>query len=130
MSRTPHPSDYELHVDIRPEYLPEQSQPDADRYVFAYHVKVENKGSKAAQVIARHWVIKDADGRVDEVRGLGLVGRQPFLQPGQSFEYTSGCPLPTPSGSMRGTFYCMGEEAQPFEVIVLPFELFIPKSMG
>ena len=119
---------YQLHVDIRPEYLPEQSSPIDNRYLFAYHVKVENKGTKAAQVIARHWVIKDADGGIEEVRGLGLVGRQPFLQPEQSFEYSSGCPLPTPNGSMRGTFFCMGEDAHPFEVTVLPFELYIPKN--
>ncbi len=120
------PQKYDLHVDIRPEYLPEQSSPIDERYVFAYHVRVENRSTVAAQVIARHWVIKDADGHVDEVKGLGLVGRQPFLQPGEHFEYTSGCPLRTASGSMRGTFFCIAEDTTRFDVTVLPFELYMP----
>lgn len=119
-------STYDLHVDIRPEYLPDQSSPIDERYVFAYHVRVENRGDIGVQVIARHWVIKDADGHVDEVKGLGLVGRQPFLQPGQHFEYTSGCPLRTASGSMRGTFFCIAEDTTRFDVTVLPFELYQP----
>ena len=93
MSAIPAPpenSTYNMHVDVQPRYLPEQSNPDGDRYVFAYTVTITNKGQIAAQVISRHWVIKNTDGHVEEVSGLGIVGRQPFLQPGQSFEYTSG----------------------------------------
>jgi ApaG protein len=119
---------YHMHIDVQPRYLPEQSNPDEDRFVFAYQVTITNKGEIAAQVISRHWVIKNADGKVEEVSGLGVVGRQPFLQPGHSFEYTSGCPLNTPSGSMRGSFFCVAEDGERFDVPVLPFELFIPKS--
>jgi ApaG protein len=120
---------YQMHVDVQPRYLPEQSSPEDDRYVFAYHVKVTNQGQIAAQVVSRHWVIKNADGHVEEVSGLGLVGRQPFLTPGQSFEYTSGCPLNTPSGSMKGSFFCVAEDGERFDVPVLPFELYMPKSL-
>lgn len=124
----PENSTYAIAVDIQPRYLPEQSNPDDDRYVFAYTVKLTNKGQIATQIVSRHWVIKNADGHVEEVSGLGLVGRQPFLQPGQSFEYTSGCPLNTPSGSMRGSLFCVAEDGERFDVPVLPFELFIPKT--
>ncbi len=123
----PKNTQYALHVDVQPRYLPEQSNPDGDRYVFAYTVTITNQGAIAAQVISRHWVIKNADGHVEEVSGLGVVGRQPFLQTGQSFEYTSACPLDTPSGSMKGSLFCVAEDGERFDVPVLPFELFIPK---
>lgn len=121
-------STYNMHIDVQPRYVPEQSSPDDDRYVFAYQVTITNKGTIAAQVVSRHWVIKNADGQVEEVSGLGVVGRQPFLQPGQQFEYTSGCPLNTASGSMRGSFFCVAEDGERFDAPVLPFELFIPKA--
>ncbi len=124
----PENSTYNIHIDVQPRYLPEQSSPDDDRYVFAYTVKITNNGQIATQVISRHWVIKNADGKVEEVSGLGVVGRQPFLQPGHSFEYTSGCPLNTPSGSMRGSLFCVAEDGERFDVPILPFELFIPKT--
>jgi ApaG protein len=130
MSAIPMPPEnttYNIHVDVQPSYVHEQSSPDDDRYVFAYTVKITNKGQIATQIVSRHWVIKNADGRV-EVSGLGVVGRQPFLQPGQSFEYTSGCPLNTPSGSMRGSLFCVAEDGERFDVPILPFELFIPKT--
>ncbi len=124
----PENSTYNIYVDVQPRYLPEQSSPDDDRYVFAYTVKITNKGQIATQIISRHWVIKNADGKVEEVSGLGVVGRQPFLPPGHSFEYTSGCPLNTPSGSMRGSLFCVAEDGERFDVAILPFELFIPKT--
>jgi ApaG protein len=123
-----HNNTYHLHIDVQSHYLAEQSNPSEDQFVFAYHVKITNQGEIAAQVISRHWVIKNAMGQVEEISGLGLVGRQPFLQPGQSFEYSSGCPLNTPSGSMRGSFFCVAEDGERFDVPVLPFELFIPKE--
>jgi ApaG protein len=131
MSAIPMPPEnatYNIHVDVQPTYVQEQSSPGDDRYVFAYTVKITNKGQIATQIVSRHWVIKNADGRVEEVSGLGVVGRQPFLQPGQSFEYTSGCPLNTPSGSMRGSLFCVAEDGERFDVPILPFELFIPKT--
>jgi ApaG protein len=127
-SGTPRNTTYFIEVDVQPRYVPEQSSPDDDRYVFAYTVNISNRGAVAAQVVSRHWVIKNAQGAVEEVSGLGVVGRQPFLQPGQSFEYTSGCPLNTPSGSMRGSLFCVAEDGERFDVPILPFELFIPKS--
>ncbi len=119
---------YAMHIDVQPHYVQEQSSPDNDSFVFAYHVRIKNIGQIAAQLISRHWVIKNADGNIEEISGLGLVGRQPFLQPGQSFEYTSACPLNTASGSMRGSFFCVAEDGERFDVPVLPFELFIPKA--
>jgi ApaG protein len=119
---------YAMHIDVQPEYLIERSNPKENIFVFAYHVRITNIGQIAAQIISRYWVIKNATGIIEEVNGLGVVGRQPFLQPGQGFEYTSACPLNTPSGSMRGSFFCVAEDGERFDVAVLPFELFVPKS--
>jgi ApaG protein len=124
----PKSAPYAMHIDVLPQYMADQSDPDGDRFVFAYHVRITNIGQIAAQIISRYWVIKNAEGHVEEVNGLGLVGRQPFLQPGQGFEYTSACPLNTASGSMRGSFFCVAEDGERFDVPVLPFELFIPKE--
>jgi ApaG protein len=118
---------YAMHIDVQPEYMPEQSNPEQHNFVFAYHVRITNIGQIAAQIISRYWIIKNATGVIEEVNGLGIVGRQPFLQPGQGFEYTSVCPLNTHSGSMRGSFFCVAEDGERFDVPILPFELFIPK---
>ncbi len=119
---------YAMHIDVQPEYLIERSNPEEDVFVFAYHVRITNIGQIAAQIISRYWVIKNAVGIIEEVNGLGIVGRQPFLKPGQGFEYTSACPLNTSSGSMRGSFFCVAEDGERFDVAVLPFELFVPKA--
>ena len=110
-------------------YLPEQSQPSANVHAFAYTVTIKNTGDIAGQLIARRWIIEDANGRVEEVRGLGVVGHQPLLQPGQEFEYTSGTRLDTPSGTMQGTYYCMTEEAQPFEAPIAEFALTLASAL-
>jgi ApaG protein len=109
------------NVAVRP--LPEQSQPDAGQYAFAYTVTIENTGDVTAQLIARHWIITDADGHVEEVRGLAVVGHQPLLKPGEQFEYTSWTRLGTPNGTMRGTFLCMTEDARPFDAPIGEFGL-------
>lgn len=120
---------YQLTVTVHPRYLPEQSEPSAQRYVFAYTVRITNTGSQPAQVISRHWVITDSEQRTEEVRGLGVVGQQPVLPPGESFEYTSGCPLRTPVGTMRGSYTCVGENGIPFEVDIPEFVLAMPRTL-
>ncbi len=108
-------------VVVRP--LPEQSDPGNGEHAFAYTITIRNSGDVTAQLIARHWVITDADGHVDEVRGLAVVGHQPLLKPGESFEYTSWTRIATPHGTMRGEFFCMTEDAQPFDAPVPEFGL-------
>jgi ApaG protein len=110
-------------------HLPEQSLPESRLYAFAYTITIRNSGSVTGQLIGRHWIITDANGNTDEVRGLGVVGHQPLLKPGESFEYTSGTRLATPYGTMRGTYFCMTEEAQPFEVPIGEFGLAVASAL-
>ena len=114
---------YQIDVSVETRYLPEQSTPEQNRYAFAYTVTIHNSGDIAAQLVARHWVITDATGHVEEVRGLAVVGHQPLLKPGESFEYSSWTQLATPHGTMQGTFFCMTEDAQAFDAPVEPFRL-------
>ena len=116
----------EFTCSVRVQYLPEQSQPSEGKYAFAYTVTIVNSGDITAQLVARQWLITDAHGREEEVRGLAVVGHQPLLKPGESFEYTSGTRLETPHGQMRGTFYCMTEHAHSFETKVSEFQLVYP----
>ena len=111
---------------VRVRYLPEQSNPPDGPYAFAYTVTVKNSGNIAAQLVARHWIITDAEGRVEEVRGLAVVGHQPLLAPGEEFEYSSWTRIATPHGSMRGTYFCMTEDAHPFEAPIPEFQLVYP----
>lgn len=120
---------HDIIVTVTPQYLPDQSEPDDQHFVFAYTVRITNKGKQAAQLISRHWVITDADQHTEEVRGLGVVGQQPLLSPGETFEYTSGCPLPTPVGTMRGSYLCVGENGIPFDVVVAEFVLAVPRTL-
>ena len=110
-------------------HLPEQSNTEAGQYAFAYTVTIRNSGDITAQLIARHWVINDANGHVEEVRGLAVVGQQPILKPGENFEYTSWTRLATPQGTMRGTFFCMTEDAHPFEAPIGEFGLTLASSL-
>jgi ApaG protein len=114
---------------VQTQFLPEQSQLPDGPYGFAYTVSVVNTGSVTAQLMARHWVITDAHGETEEVRGLAVVGQQPLLKPGESFEYTSWTRLATPLGSMRGTFFCMTEDARPFDADVPAFSLARPGAL-
>lgn len=120
---------YDIAVTVSTQYLPEQSNPAEQQYVFAYTVRITNQGQQPAQVISRHWVITDGDQHVQEVRGLGVVGQQPLLGPGENFEYTSGCPLPTPFGTMKGSFHCVGDNGVPFEVAIVEFVLAMPRTL-
>jgi ApaG protein len=114
---------------VAPQYIEDQSNPARHEYVFAYTVTIVNSGTVTAQLIARQWVISDATGRTEEVRGLGVVGNQPVLKPGERFEYTSWTRLDTPHGVMQGTFYCMTEDAHTFEAPIAPFTLARSQSL-
>ncbi len=120
---------YQIDVTALPQYVPEQSDSDAERYVFAYTITVENVGTVAAQLISRHWIITDGNSNVQEVRGLGVVGEQPLLRPGEKYEYTSGCQLDTPVGIMRGTYQMMAEDGTAFEAEIPAFTLAIPRVL-
>ncbi len=120
---------YEFSVDVRPRFVPEHSKPDEDKFLFAYTVTIRNTGEVTAQLISRHWIITDAHNKVDEVQGLGVVGEQPVLQPGEAFEYTSGCPIATPVGSMRGTYQCVAEDGTRFEAPIPEFLLSMPRTL-
>jgi ApaG protein len=108
---------------VKTQYLPEQSQLPDGPFAFSYTVSIQNSGNVAAQLVARHWVVTDATGHVEEVRGLAVVGHQPLLKPGESFEYTSWTRLATPHGTMQGTFFCMTEDAHAFDAPVPQFML-------
>jgi ApaG protein len=119
----------ELTSTVAVRHLPEQSDPQAGQHAFAYTITIRNSGDITAQLIARHWIITDANGHVDEVRGLAVVGHQPLLKPGETFEYTSWTRLATPHGTMRGTFFCMTEDARPFDAPVHEFGLTLASAL-
>ncbi len=120
---------YEMTVTVRTQYLEDQSNPDASQYVFAYAVTIKNTGSVTSQLISRHWTITDANNKVQEVRGLGVVGHQPLLAPGEQFEYTSGTSLATPQGTMRGAYFCVAEDGEQFESAIPEFVLSLPRTL-
>jgi ApaG protein len=120
---------YEIHVEVATEYLPDQSEPAAARFVFAYTITITNTGGVPAQLISRHWIITDADGKVQEVRGLGVVGHQPLLKPGEHFEYTSGSALATPVGTMKGSYQMVAEDGTQFEAPIPEFVLSMPRTL-
>ena len=121
---------YAFLVSVQSAYLQDQSNPDDNQYAFAYTVTIKNIGEVAAQLISRHWIITDADNHVHEVKGLGVVGAQPLLQPNQQFEYTSGSVLATPVGSMRGTYKIVAEDGTFFDAVIAPFTLAVPKVLN
>ena len=128
MPKSPRP--YQFSVEVFPQYLPEQSSPDQGLYLFAYTITIRNTGSVAAQLISRTWNVNDANGHTEKVKGLGVVGQQPLLQPGQSFEYTSGTRLRTPTGTMHGSFFCVAEDGEKFDVDIPMFVLDALSSSG
>jgi ApaG protein len=121
-----HPQ-FTVSVVTRP--LPEQTKPEAGQYAFSYTVTIANTGDVTAQLIARHWIITDANGRTEEVRGLAVVGHQPLLKPGEQFEYTSWTRLATANGTMRGSFYCITEDALPFDTLIPEFGLTLASAL-
>ncbi|OFZ68131.1 MAG: Co2+/Mg2+ efflux protein ApaG [Betaproteobacteria bacterium RBG_16_58_11] len=120
---------YEIQVTTQVEYIPEQSSEEQDRYVFAYTITIANTGSIPAQLISRHWIITDATNSVQEVRGLGVVGEQPLLKPGESFEYTSGSAIATPVGTMKGTYQMVAEDGTKFDAEIPEFTLSMPRVL-
>lgn len=120
---------YEIAVKAATRYLADQSDEAAARYVFAYTITIRNLGGVPAQLISRHWIITDAQGLVQEVRGLGVVGAQPLLQPGESFEYTSGASIATPVGTMRGSYQMLAQDGTRFEAPIPEFTLSVPRVL-
>lgn len=120
---------YDFDVSVRTQYLAEQSDPAAPNYVFSYTITIKNTGTVPAQLISRHWVITDASNHVQEVRGLGVVGHQPLLRPGEQFEYSSGTQLATPQGSMVGEYFCVAEDGHRFEAKIPEFVLSLPRTL-
>ena len=120
---------YEITVAAEAAYLADQSDPSRNQYAFAYTITVTNTGSVPAQLLSRHWIITDSDHHVQEVKGLGVVGQQPRLKPGESFEYTSGASLPTAVGTMRGTYQLVAEDGHTFEAEIPVFTLSVPRVL-
>jgi len=120
---------YEVAVSTKTQYLPEQSDEASGRYVFAYTITIRNTGNATAQLISRHWIITDAQGLVQEVRGLGVVGAQPVLKPGESHEYTSGTAIATPVGTMRGTYQMTADDGHRFDAPIPEFTLSVPRVL-
>lgn len=118
-----------LRVRVEARYSPEHSQPGANQWFFLYTIRITNEGAETCQLLSRHWIIRDATGRVQEVQGAGVVGEQPVLEPGESFEYTSGCPLATPFGSMEGTYQMVTEDGAHFDAAIARFELREPGAI-
>ncbi len=114
---------YKFQVEVHPQYLSEQSDPDGGLYMFAYTITITNVGNIAAQLISRTWNVNDSEGIHEKIRGLGVVGHQPFLKPGEQFEYTSGTRLRTPTGTMHGSFFCVAEDGEKFDVDIPMFVL-------
>lgn len=118
----------EIEITVQPEFLPDRSEPDSGHWFWAYTIRIQNNGSRTVQLMHRHWRITDANGRVEEVKGPGVVGEQPILAPGESFTYTSGCPLPTPSGIMAGSYRFVDDSGESFDVAIPAFSLDSPQA--
>jgi len=119
-----------VRIVVEPRYVPDQSDPPNQSWLFAYHVTIRNEGSVTVQLRARHWVITSGEGKVEEVRGPGVVGYQPTLKPGEQFQYTSGCPLNTPVGTMHGSFQMATEQGEVFDAMIDPFRLAVPRVLN
>ena len=122
-------SKYDFQITVQTQYLPSESLPHAGVYSFAYTITITNRGQTGAQLIARYWTIRDANGQTEEVKGLGVVGEQPLLQPGESFRYTSGCPLATPVGTMQGSYQRVAEDGTRFDAPISEFVLAMPRTL-
>jgi ApaG protein len=120
---------YAIDIEVATQYLADQSDAEAEHYVFAYTVTITNAGTVPSQLVSRHWIITDGRGEVQDVRGLGVVGHQPLLQPGQRFEYTSGCTLVTPLGTMKGSYQMTAEDGTQFEAPIPEFLLAMPRIL-
>ena len=122
-------SDHNINIQVETNYIESQSVPEENHYVFSYTITIRNEGGVAARLLNRHWIITDANGKVQEVIGEGVVGKQPFLRPGEDFSYTSGTALETPVGSMQGSYHMRGEDGRHFEAPIAPFSLATPRAL-
>ncbi len=120
---------YNIQVEVETRYMAEQSDPNQNRHVFAYTITIVNQGSVPARLLTRHWVITDAEGKVQEVRGEGVVGEQPYLKPGDGFRYTSGTILETPVGSMQGSYQMVADDGTEFDAEIPAFNLAVPNAL-
>ena len=125
----PDPSKYRIEITPVAQFIPDQSSPEDDRFLFAYTITIRNVGEIPAQLVSRHWIITDAHNAVQEVRGLGVVGKQPLLKPGESFQYTSGSQLNTPVGTMKGSYQMVAEDGTHFEAEIPEFTLAMPRML-
>ena len=121
--------DFRFDIDVATRYLDDQSAPDEDRYVFAYTIQIRNAGKLPARLVARHWVITDANGKTEELEGEGVVGEQPWLRPGEAFEYTSGAIIATGLGTMQGSYEMLGDDGTSFEAPIPAFTLAVPRTL-
>ncbi len=122
-------TDYAIDVDVATRFLEERSEPDSGQYVFAYTIVIRNRGTQPARLVARHWVITDGNGKVEEVDGDGVVGEQPRLRPGEQFKYTSGAVLETDHGTMRGSYDMVADDGTFFDAPIAPFALSVPRTL-
>jgi ApaG protein len=120
------PNQHKIRVDVDTSYLEDQSDPKERRYVFSYTITIRNEGSVPARLLTRHWIITDSNGKVQEVRGEGVVGEQPYLKPGQGFRYSSGAVLETPVGAMQGSYQMVADDGEQFDAPITPFRLAMP----
>jgi ApaG protein len=120
-----------VRIVVHPRFVPEQSDPGNGQWLFAYNITIQNQGDRPVQLISRHWVITNGEGHVEEVRGAGVVGYQPLLKPGEEFQYTSGCPLTTPVGTMHGEFnMVLPDSGETFDAKIAPFRLAVPRVLN
>jgi ApaG protein len=119
-----------IRIRVRGEFVPERSSRRDSSYLFQYHVRIDNVGSDTAQLVSRDWIITDANGEVDRVKGAGVIGEQPVLPPGGSFEYTSYCPLKTAVGSMQGSYQMVTPDGEQFDAVIAPFTLAVPNALN
>jgi ApaG protein len=119
-----------IRISVKTQYIPQQSAPKSKRYVFAYTIRIVNEGQATAQLKSRHWIITDGAGKVEEVKGPGVIGQQPVLRPGEHFEYTSGCVLETPRGTMHGTYQMVRPDGAAFDAEIAPFDLALPYTLN
>ncbi|MDX5332666.1 MAG: Co2+/Mg2+ efflux protein ApaG [Gammaproteobacteria bacterium] len=122
-------TEHQIRVEVETDFIPAQSDPDNERYVFAYTITIHNEGQVPARLLARHWVITDANGRVQEVEGEGVVGEQPYLRPGEAFQYTSGTMIGTPVGTMQGSYHLVTDDGATFDAPIAPFTLAAPRVL-
>ena len=122
-------SSYDINIEVTPAYIEEQSEPEFGNYVFSYTVTIVNNGDVPARLLTRHWIITDGDGAIQEVKGEGVVGEQPYLKPGEGFQYTSGTMMKTPVGSMTGTYQMLADDGYEFNARIPEFYLVVPKTM-